>query len=322
MMYMITGGAGFIGSHLIERLLSENHRILCLDNFNDYYDPEIKWNNIQGVSQNSKFKLVEGDILDETLLENIFQNNRFDGIVHLAARAGVRPSVLQPKLYQEVNIRGTMNLLEMARRHHISKFVMASSSSVYGNNKKIPFSESDSVDNPISPYAATKKACELIGYTYSALYNISVTCLRFFTVYGPRQRPDMAIHKFTKLIANDQAIPIYGDGSAKRDFTFITDIINGVIQSIQRCKSYNIYNLGESRVVPLMELIALIEKYIGKKAKINWQPPQPGDVSITYADISKAKKELDYQPKVNIEDGIQAFVKWFNNNRKVRVDSD
>jgi len=317
MFYLITGGAGFIGSHLIERLLSENHNIICLDNFNDYYDPGIKWKNIEKVSQSSNFKLIEGDILDDALLENIFQNNHFDGIVHLAARAGVRPSVLQPKLYQKVNIRGTLNLLEKANQHHISKFIMASSSSVYGNNKKVPFSESDPVDNPISPYAATKKACELIGYTYSTLYNISVSCLRFFTVYGPRQRPDMAIHKFTKLISMDQEIPIYGDGSAKRDFTFITDIINGVISSIERCDGYNIYNLGESRVVPLMELIGLIEKNIGKKAKINWQPPQPGDVAITYADISKAKKDLDYQPQVNIEEGVKAFVKWFKESHNI-----
>jgi len=317
MFYLITGGAGFIGSHLIERLLSENHNIICLDNFNDYYDPGIKWKNIEKVSQSSNFKLIEGDILDDALLENIFQNNHFDGIVHLAARAGVRPSVLQPKLYQKVNIRGTLNLLEKANQYHISKFIMASSSSVYGNNKKVPFSESDPVDNPISPYAATKKACELIGYTYSTLYNISVSCLRFFTVYGPRQRPDMAIHKFTKLISMDQEIPIYGDGSAKRDFTFITDIINGVISSIERCDGYNIYNLGESRVVPLMELIGLIEKNIGKKAKINWQPPQPGDVAITYADISKAKKDLDYQPQVNIEEGVKAFVKWFKESHNI-----
>ncbi|UCE07391.1 MAG: GDP-mannose 4,6-dehydratase [bacterium] len=314
MNLLITGGAGFIGSHLIERLLSENHKIICLDNFNDFYNPAIKWKNIKRASQHPNFQLMQGDILDESLLKNIFQQNRFDGIVHLAARAGVRPSVLQSKLYQEVNVSGTLNILEMAKQHQIPKFIMASSSSVYGNNKKVPFSESDPVDNPISPYAATKKACELLSYTYSALYNISVSCLRFFTVYGPRQRPDMAIHKFTKLIAMDQKIPIYGDGNAKRDFTYITDIINGVVISIERCDGYNIYNLGESRVVPLMELIGLIEKYIGKKAKIKWLPPQTGDVVITYADITKARKELGYQPQVDIEDGIQAFIKWFKEN--------
>jgi UDP-glucuronate 4-epimerase len=312
MYYFVTGGAGFIGSHLIEQLLFENHNICCLDNFNNYYSPTIKWRNIEKVLRHPNFKLIEGDILDEPLLENIFQNHLFDGIVHLAARAGVRPSVLNPKLYEEVNVRGTMNLLEIAKQHQIKKFIMASSSSVYGSNSKVPFSESDPVDNPISPYAATKKACELIGYTYSALYNISVTCLRFFTVYGPRQRPDMAIHKFTKLIAAGEEILVYGDGKAKRDFTFISDIINGVVRSIERCDGYNIYNLGESRIVPLMELIGLIEKNLGMKAKIKWLPPQPGDVPITYADISKAKAELDYYPEVDISDGIIDFIKWFN----------
>lgn len=311
MYYLVTGGAGFIGSHLIERLLSENYKVLCLDNFNDYYNPAIKWRNIEAVSQYANFQLIQGDILDEDLLKKIFQSNHFDGIVHLAARAGVRPSILQPRLYQEVNIRGTLNLLEMAKQHKIAKFIMASSSSVYGNNKKVPFSEKDPVDNPISPYAATKKAAELIGYTYSALYNISVSCLRFFTVYGPRQRPDMAIHKFTKLIASGTEIPIYGDGSARRDFTFIDDIIHGIVNSIERCSGYNIYNLGESRVVPLMELISLIEQQLGKKAKIKYLPLQPGDVAITYADISKARNELDYQPQVDINEGIRLFVKWF-----------
>jgi UDP-glucuronate 4-epimerase len=207
-----------------------------------------------------------------------------------------------------------MNLLEIAKQYQIPKMVVASSSSVYGNNKKVPFSELDPVDNPISPYAATKKACELICYTYSALYNISISCLRFFTVYGPGQRPDMAIHKFTKLIYADKEIPIFGDGKARRDFTYITDIIDGVMSSIERCNGYNIYNLGESRVVELMEMIGLIEDQIGKKAKFKWLPPQPGDVAITYADISKAKNELDYNPQVNIEDGIKEFVKWFKNN--------
>lgn len=317
MFYLVTGGAGFIGSHLIERLLSENHQVICLDNFNDFYNPAIKRENIKTASKNKNFKLIPGDILDENLLKNIFQSNHIDGIVHLAARAGVRPSLLQPKLYQEVNIRGTLNLLEMAKQHQITKFILASSSSVYGNNKKVPFSENDQVDNPISPYAATKKACELIGYTYSALYNISLSCLRFFTVYGPRQRPDMAISKFTQLIATNQEISIYGDGSAKRDFTYISDIINGVMSSIEHCSGYNIYNLGESQIVSLMELLGLIEKHLGKKAKIIWLPPQPGDVPITYADITKAQKELSYYPQIKIKDGIMAFVNWFKDKYEV-----
>ncbi|OQX88728.1 epimerase [candidate division KSB1 bacterium 4484_87] len=314
MHYLVTGGAGFIGSHLIERLLGENIQITCLDNFNDYYDPRIKEKNIANVIEDSNFSLVRGDILDEKLVNSLFENNKFDAVVHLAARAGVRPSVQHPKLYQEVNVRGTLNLLELAKQHQIEKFVMASSSSVYGNNKKVPFSEGDNVDNPISPYAATKKACELLGYTYSALYEMSVTCLRFFTVYGPRQRPDMAIHKFTKLIANDEEIPVYGDGKVQRDFTYITDIIDGVVRSIDRCQGYQIYNLGESRVVELMELIHLIEKEVGKEARIKWLPPQPGDVKITFADITKAKRELDYNPGVPIEAGIRQFVQWYRQN--------
>ncbi|MFZ5516432.1 MAG: GDP-mannose 4,6-dehydratase [Candidatus Zhuqueibacterota bacterium] len=314
MHQLVTGGAGFIGSHLIERLLNEGHTVTCLDNFNDYYDPAIKRNNIKKALQHSNYSLIEADILDEPTLNEIFQSNRFDVIVHLAARAGVRPSVQNPQLYQEVNIRGTMNLLELAKTWSIKKFVMASSSSVYGNNTKVPFSESDPVDNPISPYAATKKACELIGYTYSALYDISVTCLRFFTVYGPRQRPDMAIHKFTKLIDQDKEIPIFGDGKAQRDFTYYTDIIEGLVASIERCNGYHVYNLGESRVVQLMELVTLIEKNLGKKARIKWSPAQPGDVKITYADIARARHDLDYNPRVAIEYGVSQFVEWYRQN--------
>ncbi len=321
MNYFVTGGAGFIGSHLIERLLADHHRVWCLDNFNDYYSPALKWQNLESARSHPNFTLIQGDILDEPLLTEIFQTQTFDGIIHLAARAGVRPSVQQPKLYEEVNIRGTLNLLEIARTFRIQKFVMASSSSVYGNNSKVPFSESDPVDQPISPYAATKKAAELIGYTYNKLYDISVTCLRFFTVYGPRQRPDMAIHKFTRLIAEGNEIPIYGDGSAQRDFTFISDIINGVMRSIERCQGYHIYNLGDSRVVSLRQLIHLIETALGKTARIKWLPPQPGDVPITYADIRKANQDLGYQPLVPIEDGITAFVHWFHQHRHHLMDN-
>lgn len=316
MRYLVTGGAGFIGSHLVERLLENGYDISCLDNFNDYYDPRIKEKNIQKSLSHKNFQLIRADILDEKLLKKLFEQNKFDGIIHLAARAGVRSSLLQPKLYHEVNIRGTLNLLELAKEHNIKKVIMASSSSVYGNNKKVPFSESDSVDNPISPYAATKKACELIAYTYASLYNISITCLRFFTVFGPRQRPDMAIYKFTKLIVGGQKIPVFGDGKMKRDFTYFSDIIDGIVRSIERCNGYNIYNLGESNVIELMDLVGLIEKYLGKKAKIKWLPVQPGDVKITYADITKAKRELDYDPQVNVEDGIKKFVEWFKKNKK------
>lgn len=311
MDYLITGGAGFIGSHLIERLLQQQEQVVCLDNFNDYYDPAVKWHNIAGAQQQPNFRLIAGDILDEALLARIFQQHHFDVIVHLAARAGVRPSVQQPQLYQEVNIRGTLNLLEMARQHRVNKFIFASSSSVYGNNQKVPFAESDPVDNPISPYAATKKAGELICYTYSSLYSIGVSCLRFFTVYGPRQRPDMAIHKFTRLIAAGEAIPIYGDGQSRRDFTYISDIIDGIVSAIEHCSGYDIFNLGESRVIALMDLIKLIEENLGRTAAINWLPPQLGDVAMTYADISRARTKLNYHPRVHIAEGIREFVRWF-----------
>jgi len=316
MRYLVTGGAGFIGSHLVERLLENGYDILCLDNFNDYYDPRTKEKNIKKSLGHKNFQLIRADILDEKLLKKLFEQNQFDGIIHLAARAGVRSSLLQPKFYHEVNIRGTLNLLELAKEHNIKKFIMASSSSVYGNNKKVPFSETDAVDKPISPYAATKKACELIAYTYASLYKISITCLRFFTVFGPRQRPDMAIYKFTNLIVGGQEISVFGNGKMKRDFTYFSDIIDGIVRSIERCNGYNIYNLGESNVIELMDLVGLIEKYLGKKAKIKWLPAQPGDVKITYADITKAKRELDYDPQVNVEDGIKKFVEWFKKNKK------
>lgn len=259
--------------------------------------------------------MIQGDILDNSLLNKIFENKKYDIIVHLAARAGVRPSLKEPLLYQEVNIRGTMNLLELAKTHRIKKFVFASSSSVYGNNKKVPFSEADFVDNPVSPYAATKRMGEIMAYTYHHLYDISLTCLRFFTVYGPRQRPDMAIHKFTDLIHNGKSIPMFGDGSSQRDYTYISDIVHGIVQSIDRCQGYRIYNLGESNVISLKNLIALIEKYLGKKARIERLPFQPGDVPITYADVSLAKNELDYQPKVHIETGVKKFVEWYLENK-------
>ena len=235
----------------------------------------------------------------------------FDVIVHLAARAGVRPSLKDPRLYQKVNIEGTGNLLELSAKHKISKFILASTSSVYGNNKKVPFSESDFVDHPVSPYAATKKACELIAYTYHSLYDMNITCLRFFTVYGPRQRPDMAIHKFAKLIHEGQEIPMYGDGSTRRDYTYIDDIIDGVVKSIHHCQGYHIYNLGESQTIELKELIALISSALGEKAKIKQLPMQPGDVNVTFADISRAVEEIGYKPTTSIQEGIPKFIEWY-----------
>ena len=314
MRILLTGGAGFIGSHLAGQLLKDGHTVFCLDNFNDFYNPQIKRQNIQDLQNDEPFHLVEGDILDWELLNNLCARQQFDDIIHLAARAGVRPSIKQPLLYQDVNCRGTQNLLEMAKEFCIKKFIFASSSSVYGENKKIPFSESDSVDCPVSPYAATKKAGELICYTYHHLYGIPVTCLRFFTVYGPRQRPDMAIHKFTKLIDAGKKVPMYGDGKSKRDYTYIDDIINGVMAAYENCKGYRIYNLGESQTVELRKMIGLLEEHIGKKADIETMPVQPGDVPVTHADITRAKSELNYSPQVPIEEGVRLFVGWYKSN--------
>ena len=311
MRYLITGGAGFIGSHLSERLLARGHSIVTIDNFNDYYNPDIKRQNIKRLIEHSNYELVDGDILDSKKISALFKANKFDAIIHLAARAGVRPSIAQPLLYEEVNGLGTLNLLEMARKCDVPKFIFASSSSVYGRNKKVPFAEDDPVDHPISPYAATKKAGEQMCYTYHHLYGIKVTCLRFFTVYGPRQRPDMAISKFTHLIANEEKVPMYGDGSSKRDYTYISDIIDGVEKAVEKCESYHIYNLGESRTIDLKSLIHLIEDCFGKKAIIDQMPNQPGDVPITYADISKAQKEIDYNPKVDIREGVRHFAEWY-----------
>jgi len=315
---LVTGGAGFIGSHLCEYLLAQKHTVVALDNFNDYYDPRLKRRNVESLLPRENFKVVEADILDVTRLQELFGAHNFEAIIHLAARAGVRPSIAQPLLYEQVNIQGTMNLLEVARRHKISKFIFGSTSSVYGENRKLPFSEDDPVDNPISPYAATKKACELICYTYHHLYALPVSCLRFFTVYGPRQRPDMAIHKFTRLIAAGQKVPMFGDGSTKRDYTFITDIIDGVYRALERCSSYHIYNLGESRTIELRALIDLIAKNLGKEARIERLPIQPGDVPMTYADVSRAQRELGYQPRINIEEGVHYFVEWFKEAHRLR----
>ncbi len=319
MHILLTGAAGFIGSHLAERLLAEGHTIVGLDDFNDFYDPARKRHNLAQVVNRDNFRLVEGDILDYPLLGQLFATESFDAIIHLAARAGVRPSIREPLLYQEVNCRGTNNLLEMARQHGVGVFLFASSSSVYGANKKIPFSEDDPVDCPVSPYAATKKAGELLCYTYHHLFGLSVSCLRFFTVYGPRQRPDMAIHKFTRLIDTGQKVPMFGDGSSRRDYTFITDIIDGVVAALQRCRGYAIYNLGESRTVELRYLISLISAALGKEALVERLPEQPGDVPITYADISRAQRALDYAPKVPIEEGIERFIAWYRTERDIET---
>lgn len=312
MKVLITGAAGFIGSHLCEKLVEENFEVICVDNFNTYYDPKIKRKNIENLINRQNIELYEVDICDAEHLKQIFSDHQFDGIFHLAARAGVRPSINDPLLYQQVNIHGSLNIFELARQFEVPKIIFASSSSVYGNNKKVPFSEYDNVDNPISPYAATKKAGELIAYTYHHLYDISISCIRFFTVFGPRQRPDMAIHRFTNLIHKGEEIPVFGDGSSRRDYTYISDIIDGLMSSFKFCSGYEIYNLGDSQTIGLLQMINTIEKYLDKKANLKYLSFQPGDVEITYADISKAKKELNYSPQVYFDEGIRNFIDWFN----------
>jgi len=314
MKLLVTGAAGFIGSHLCERLLVDGHTVIAVDNFDEFYDPAVKRRNIADCLKNDNFKLIEADIRNTVAMESAVADGA-DCIVHLAARAGVRPSIAQPVLYMDVNINGTVSMLEAARKYNVKKFIFGSSSSVYGNNEKVPFAESDNVDLPISPYAATKKAGELICHTYHHLYNLSITCLRFFTVYGPRQRPDLAIHKFAKLIEAGKPIPIFGDGSMMRDFTYIDDIIAGIRAAIDTCDGYKIYNLGESRPISVNDLVAALEDALGKKAICDYQSTQPGDVERTFADVTKAINELGYDPATKIETGLAEFVNWLRKQR-------
>lgn len=308
---LVTGGAGFIGSHLVRRLLeTDGVRVSVVDNFNECYSANIKRKNIQPLLANSNLLLYESDICDD--LSEIFKENRFDAIVHLAAWAGVRPSLLNPRLYTKVNVGGTLNLLELAREFEVKQFVFGSSSSVYGDRSNVPFSESDNIQKPISPYAATKAAGELFCHTYSHLYDVRTICLRFFTVYGAAQRPDLAIHKFSKLISQGKPIPVFGDGSTRRDYTYIDDIVQGVVAAIDYDGSdHEVFNLGESQTVELRELIEILEKHLGKQAIIDRRPLQPGDVPLTCADISKAQRLLGYDPQTKIEAGIEKFVEWF-----------
>ncbi len=307
---LVTGAAGFIGSHLCERLLGgDGWAVVGVDNFDEFYDPQIKRRNISQCRKNASFRLVEADIRDRAAMDEVVGDG-VEVIVHLAAKAGVRPSIAEPLLYADVNVNGTVVLLESARKHKINKFIFGSSSSVYGNNEKVPFSEDDNVDYPISPYAATKKAGELLCHTYHHLYGMSVTCLRFFTVYGPRQRPDLAIHKFARLIKQGKPVPVYGDGSMMRDFTYIDDIIDGTVAAIDKCRGFNIYNLGESRPITVNDLIAELETALGRKALKEYLPLQPGDVERTYADITKAARELNYNPSTPIRSGLGKFVAW------------
>ncbi|RMG68942.1 MAG: NAD-dependent epimerase/dehydratase family protein [Calditrichaeota bacterium] len=312
---LVTGAAGFIGSHLVESLLARRVKVVGIDNFDPFYDRSIKERNLQAALADPSYTFREISILDQEALAALFEEFPFTHVVHLAAKAGVRPSLQQPRAYYRTNIDGTLNLLELCRQHGIKKFVFASSSSVYGNNKKVPFSEADFVDHPISPYAATKKSGELLCYTYHHLYGLDVFALRFFTVYGPRQRPEMAIHKFIRHIDQEIPIPVYGFGKPRRDYTYIDDILQGVVRSIERVSGFEVFNLGESRTTSTNELIEIIEDRLGKKAIREDMPMQPGDVEITYADISKARRLLDYRPTTPVEDGISKFVNWYLENK-------
>ena len=311
MNFLVTGGAGFIGTHVCQRLLESGHSVWAFDDLNAFYQPDLKRRNLHDLQVLGKpFEFIFGDLCDQAAVEEAFASVRFDQVIHLAARAGVRPSLEEPALYQRVNVEGTVNLLETARRRGVKKIIMASSSSVYGVNSKVPFSESDPIFTPISPYAASKLACEALGHVYHHVYGFDVAMLRFFTVYGPGQRPDLAIRKFASLISRGEPIPVYGDGSTARDYTYVTDTLQGVIACTGREFGYQIYNLGESQTVKLSRLIQLLEDALGRKAILQRLPPQPGDVPLTCADIRKAQKDLGYQPQVTIEQGIDLFVRW------------
>jgi UDP-glucuronate 4-epimerase len=314
--FLVTGGAGFIGSHVCERLLSAGHALWAFDDLNNFYDPQIKRGNLRAIQSLAKpFEFVQGDLVDRAALDDLFSSAKFDQVIHLAARAGVRPSLAEPALYQRVNVEGTVNVLEAARLNGVKKITIASSSSVYGVNAKVPFSESDPIFSAISPYAASKLACEALGHVYHHIYGLDVVMLRFFTVYGPRQRPDLAIHKFAQLISAGKSIPVFGDGRTARDYTYITDIVDGVIACTQKEFGFEVFNLGESQTVTLSQLIELLELSLGQKAVLDRQPIQPGDVPITFADISKARAKLDYHPRVKIAEGIPLFVDWFRQNK-------
>jgi len=309
MRVLVTGGAGFIGSHLCERLLARGDDVTVLDNFNDFYDPALKRENA-ALLERLGARIVVGDVRDPQVVAELFAAEP-DALVHLAAMAGVRPSLEDPLLYVDVNLRGTMILLEELRRRPRTRFVFASSSSVYGGNERVPFREDDEIHHPVSPYAATKRAGELCAYTHHHLFGIPTTCLRFFTVYGPRQRPEMAIHKFVRGVLAGQPIPFFGDGSSRRDYTFVADIVAGVVAAVDRCAGYEIYNLGESATTSLAELVALIGEVCGKAPVLTRLPFQPGDVQITFADVTKARTHLDYRPSTSVREGLERFVAWY-----------
>jgi UDP-glucuronate 4-epimerase len=308
---LVTGGAGFIGSHLTRRLLDRGDRVTVLDDFNDFYDPARKRRNVAELLDHPAYRLVEGDIRDEALVDGLFRDGRFDAVVHLAARAGVRPSLAEPILYEDVNCIGTLRLLEAARRHGPEVFAFGSSSSVYGINEKVPFAESDPVDLPISPYATTKRTGELLCFNYHHLYGLKCSCLRFFTVYGPRQRPEMAIHKFTDLLARGKAVPLFGDGSTRRDYTYVDDIVDGLVAVVDLAPGFEILNLGGAETTALKDLVSWLAAELEVEPLIDYLPAQPGDVPITYADVTRAHHLLGYSPRVPIREGLKRFVAWY-----------
>ncbi len=312
---LITGGAGFIGSHLALRLLGEGREVVVLDDFNDYYDPRLKRANAGLLAQHQGFQLVEGDIRDRALVERIYRREGIAATVHLAARAGVRPSIREPHLYVDVNELGTVNLLDAARKWGAYTFLFGSSSSVYGTNSKVPFSEQDPITRPVSPYAATKRAGELLCHTYHHLYGMKVTCLRFFTVYGPRGRPDMAIYSFTERLLEGAPLPLFGDGTSARDYTYIDDIVDGIARSLEHAAAWEVFNLGGSRTTTLARLVELIAEATGVEPSLERLPDQPGDVPITFADVSHAREVLGWEAAVPIEEGIERFVEWYRRER-------
>ena len=316
MKVLITGGAGFIGSHLADRLLTRGDRVVVLDDFNDYYEPRVKRANAAPHIGHPCYRLVEGDIRDRALVLRLFAEEGFDAVLHFAARAGVRPSIAQPVLYEEVNCVGTLHLLEAAVAHGKPRFIFASSSSVYGINSKLPFAEDDPIERPISPYATTKRSGELLVYNYHYLHGLPAVCLRFFTVYGPRQRPEMAIARFIREIDGGEAIPFYGDGSSRRDYTYIDDIADGVEAALDSGIAFDIVNLGGAQPVSLADLVRAIEQATGKTARLDRQPDQPGDVPATYASVAKAERLLGFRARVPLAEGLRRSVEWHRNQRE------
>ncbi|UCG32875.1 MAG: GDP-mannose 4,6-dehydratase [Phycisphaerales bacterium] len=314
--YLVTGGAGFIGSHLVDRLLRDGHRVDAVDNFDDFYAESIKRANLADASRHPRFTLFEVDVRNRVAMERLVADRRPQAVVHLAARVGVRASIERPDLYSDVNVGGTVSVLEAAVRGGADRFLLASSSSVYGDNPKVPFSEDDPVDHPISPYAATKRACELTAHVYWALHGLPVTCLRFFTAYGPRCRPDLAVAKFTRLIEAGELVPMFGDGTMKRDFTYVDDIIDGVVRAAEHCEGYHIYNLGNARPIALREMIETIAAALGRRASIDQLDMQPGDVGLTYADVSRARADLGYNPRTPFAEGVARYVAWIHRSAR------